>query len=289
MRTKVTIGLVAAFMSITVPAAIYAATKPPDNEFNVVLRDFGYRPLSLPTSDMTVGVLYKLDPKARFFDVVCEINADELANAVRRARSPEMTANLQTDRQFDSRIRVDIAGLNAGGKLNESQTVHFSLNDIIVESISYEASTDLFIRMANRPSCERGIADALNNGGYVCQGLKVLEATAEYKLDRTTLGKIDAKAAKDEVNSRVRLAVEAQSGTEIVEREGKVQSGKKLKYAVAMKPRCMLPPNGYFDRILPETKWQEWKNYILFNLVEPFWPRQEEPARHAEAAMQVTG
>ena len=52
--------------------------------------------------------------------------------------------------------------------------------------------------------------------------LKVLEATAEYKLDRTTLGKIDAKAAKDEVNTRVRLAVEAQSGTEIVEREGAV-------------------------------------------------------------------
>jgi hypothetical protein len=38
------------------------------------------------------------------------------------------------------------------------------------------------------------------------------------------------------VNSIVKLAVEAQSGTEVVERRGRVQSGKKLKYAVAMKP-----------------------------------------------------
>jgi hypothetical protein len=274
MRTKVTIGLAAVFISVAVPAAIFAGTKP-DDEFNVVLRDFGYRPLSLPTSDMSVGLLYKIDTRARFFDVVCEITADELAGAVRRARSPEMSAHLQTDRQFDSRIKVDLGGLvDAGGKLGETRTVHFSLNDVTVEWISYEVSIDLFIKMANRPSCERGIADALNNGGYVCQGLKVLEATAEYKLDRNTLGKIDAKAAKEELNNIVKLAVEAQSGTEVVERQGKMQSGKKLKYAVAMKPKCMLPPNGYFDRILPETRWQEWRNYILFNLIEPFWPSQ---------------
>lgn len=284
LRIKVTIGLVAVFMSVAVPAAIFAGTKPPDNEFNVALRDFGYRPLSLPTSDMSVGVLYKLDPKARFFDVVCEIKAEELAGALRRAKSPEMTAHLQTDRQFDSRIRVDLAGLVGGAKLSETRTVHFSLNDIIVEWISYEASVDLFISMANRPSCERGIADALSNGGYVCQGLKVLEATAEYKLDRNALGKIDTKVAKDEVNNIVKVAVEAQSGTEVVEREGRMQSGKKLKYAVAMKPKCMLPPNGHFDRILPETRWQEWRNYILFNLIEPFWPFKEDMTRMTRSA-----
>jgi len=289
MRTKWMIGGVAVLISVAVPAAIYAAAKPED-QFNVALRDFGYRPLSLPTSDMSVGVLYKIDSKARFFDVVCEINADDLAGAVKRARSAEMTAHLLTDRQFDSRIKVELAGLLEGaGKLSESQTVRFSLNDVIVESISYEASADLFIKMANRPSCERGIAEALNNGGYVCQGLKVLEATAEYKLDRNTLSRLDANVPKEQVNKALKVAVEAQGGTEVVEQQGRMQSGKKLKYAVAMKPKCMLPPNAYFDRILPESRWQEWKNYVLFNLIEPFWPHNDEPVRSAEAEIRPSG
>lgn len=201
-----------------------------------------------------------------------------------------MTAHLQSDRQFDSRMSVHFSGtLDGGTALSEAQTVQFSLNDIIVESISYEASADLFIKMASRPSCGRGIAEALNNGGYVCQGMKVLEATAEYKLDRNTSAKIDAKVAKDKVNNLIKLAVEAQSGTQVVEREGRMQSGSKLKYAVAMKPKCMLPPNGYFDRILPETRWQEWKNFILFNLIEPFWPHGEEQARNGDAPGQLAG
>jgi hypothetical protein len=287
MRTKLILGLAAVFISIAGPAGAYWWTKPPHNQFKDTLRGFGFRPLSLPTSDMSVGALYAVDSKARFFDVVCDVNAAELAGAVKRTTSGEVVAHLQTDRQFESAVKVDLGWLIDGnGRTSEKQTVNFSLTEIVVESISHETSIDLFIRMAERPSCGRAIAEALESGGYVCQGLKVLEATAEYKLDRDTLGKISAKANQKDVNSIVKLAVEAQSGTEVVERQGRVQSGKKLKYAVAMKPVCMAPPNGHFQRILPEDALGRWKNYVLFNLIEPLWPHKDEEIRSAEATVQ---
>ncbi|MEJ0076937.1 MAG: hypothetical protein WDO17_16130 [Alphaproteobacteria bacterium] len=288
MHTKLTLGLAAVFMSVAVPAGAYWWSKPADNQFNETLRGFGYRPLSLPTSEMSVGAIYSVDSRARYFDVVCDVDTAELTGAVKRTTSPEIEAYMQTDRHFESNVKVDLGFLaNGNGKMSAKQTVHFSLTDIVVESISHEKSVDLFISMAERPSCGRAIAEALSSGGYVCQGLKVLEATAEYKLDQDTLSKIDAKASKGDVNSIVKLAVEAQSGTEVVERQGKVQSGKKLKYAVAMKPTCMAPPTARFHRVLPDSAFGRWTNYVLFNLIEPLWPNKDEQIRSAEAPVQL--
>jgi hypothetical protein len=239
---------------------------------------------------MSVGALYAVDSKARFFDVVCDVDAAELVGSVKRTTSGEVVAHLQTDRHFESGVKVDLGWLIDGnGTTSAKQTVHFSLTDIVVESISHEKSIELFINMAERPSCGRAIAEALASGGYVCQGLKVLEATAEFKLDQDTLGKISAKANQGDVNGIVKLAVEAQSGTEVVERQGRVQSGKKLKYAVAMKPICMAPPSGRFQRILPESAFGRWTNFVLFNLIEPFWPHKDEEIRSADASLHPGG
>jgi hypothetical protein len=119
----------------------------------------------------------------------------------------------------------------------------------------------------------------------------VLEATAEYKLDRDTQSKIGVNTTTaSDVNSIVKLAVETQSGQEVVERQGKVQSGKKLKYAVAMNPDCMAPPTGRFRRVLPENVFGRVTNYLLFHLIEPywpFWPAADGETRTAEGPMHL--
>jgi uncharacterized membrane protein len=166
--------------------------------------------------------------------------------------------------------------------------VHFSFTDIVEETISYEKSQQLLKSMAERPSCGQAIVDAVNSGGYVCQGLKLLEATTEYKLDQDTMRKLGTSATtKADVNSIVKLAVEQQSGNEVVEREGRVQSGKKLKYAVAMKPICMAPTTGRFQRALPEGTFGRMTNFVLFNLVEPIWPGSEETTREATGPLHT--
>lgn len=288
MRKKLVLGLIAVIVSVAVPAGVYWRAKPNDNQFNDTLRGFGYRPLPLPTSEMTVGAIYQIDSKVRFFDVVCDVEPGELTGAIKRTTSGPLAVYLQTGRQFDSDVKVDLGWLlNSNANANEKQTVNFSLSDIVEEWITQEKSIELFINMANRPHCTRAIKEAMRGGGYVCQGLKVLEATAEYKLDQDTMGKIGAKATARDLNNIVKLAVEAQSGTEVVERQSKVQSGKKLKYAVAMKPTCMIPSNGWFERILPESGFERMINYLLFHVIEPFWPASEDQTRTAEAEMRL--
>jgi hypothetical protein len=87
--------------------------------------------------------------------------------------------------------------------------------------------------------------------------------TAEYKLDRGTQNR-SMPAARPR-------------------REGRLQSGKKLKYGVVMKPNCMSPTTARFARLLPESEFGRWKNYLLFNVIEAFWPGKEEQIRTADA------
>jgi len=286
MRRKIILALAVPFAAMAGVWIWHLSHWPTDNQLADTLRSFGYRPLQLPTSHMGVGSLYYVDSKVRFFDTVCKADPAELEGLIETATGADLQMDVLTNGQFESNVKVDLGWLiKGGGTENQKQTVHFSLTDIVVQSISHENSLDLFVNMANRPLCSRAIAEVLSNGGYVCQGLKVLEATAEYKLDRDTQSKIGLGTTTEaDVKIIVKLAVEQQSGQEVVERQGKVQSGKKLKYAVAMKPQCMLPPDGHFARVLPDSGFGRMANYLLFNVVEPFWPARQAQIRTADNA-----
>ena len=70
-------------------------------------------------------------------------------------------------------------------------------------------------------------------------------------------------------------------------RDAATQSGKKLKYAVAMKPICLAPTTGRFQRALPESTLGRVTNFVLFNLVEPIWPGAEETTREAAGPLHT--
>jgi len=289
MRTKLILAAALPLLTIGVVAGWHAINRPSQNQLGDTLRGFGYLPLSMPTSKMGLGSLYYVDSKVRYFDLVCAAKFSDLEDAVDTATGADLRMDSLSNGQFESTIKLDLGWLlNGGASAKGTQAVHFSLTDITVESISHEKSIDLFISMAERPSCGRAIAEALNSGGYVCQGVKVLQATAEYKLDRDTQNKLTAGTTQaNDVKGLVKQAVETQSGHEVVEREGRLQSGKKLKYGVVMKPNCMSPTTARFARMLPESVFGRWTNYVLFNLIEPFWPSREEQIRSAEAPMRV--
>jgi len=290
MRTKLILAAALPFLAIGVVATGYAVSRPSHNQLGDTLRSFGYLPLPLPTSKLGLGSLYYIDSNVRYFDVVCAARATDLdGEGIDVATGANLQMDVLTNGQFESSVKLDLGWLlNGGASTKAKQSVHFSLNDIVVESISHEKSVDLFIGMAERPSCGRAIAEALRGGGYVCQGVKVLQATAEYKLDRDTQNKLTAgtRQAAD-VKDLVKQAVETQSGHEVVEREGRLQSGKKLKYGVVMKPNCMSPTTARFARMLPDSVLARWMNYVKFNVIEPIWPSKEEQLRTAEAPLQL--
>jgi hypothetical protein len=278
-------ALGAAATAVAIPAAAYWMNKPSENHLGDTLRSFGYLPLALPTSRMSVGSLYHVDSRVRFFDVACHAEKADLVGAIETENGAEFRADLLTNGQFETAVKISLGGLVKGNvAANEKQTVRFALTDILVESISLEKNLEIFLKMMEKPHCNRAVAQIINNGGYVCQGQKVLEATADYKLDRDTLSKIATSTATEkDVKDIVKLAVETQSGQELVEREGKVLSGKKLKYAVKMNPDCMAPPTGRFRRVLPEGTLGRLTNFVLFNIVETLWPNDPDDTRTAEA------
>lgn len=293
MRKKLVLALAVPFVAVGMVYGWHLVNRPSENQLGDTLRSFGYLPLALPTSEMSVGTLYHVDSKVRFFDVVCDAQPADIEPTIKRSKSGEMQMDLLTNGQFDTGVKIDLDWmLKFNGTANEKQTVHFSLTDIVTESISLEENLEIFARMVERPRCNRAVMQVIRNGGYVCQGLKVLEATAEYKLDRDTQSKIGVNTTTaSDVNNIVKLAVETQSGQEVVERQGKVQSGKKLKYAVAMNPDCMAPPTGRFRRVLPESVVGRMTNYVLFHIIEPywpFWPAEEGETRRAEGPMHLT-
>ena len=153
-------------------------------------------PIVLPTSRISVGSLYHVDSKVRFFDVACQAEKADLDGAVEVGTGGEPRTDLLTSGEFETGVEISIGGLFKGDvATNEKQTVRFSLTEISVESISLEKNLAIFFRMMEKPHCNQIVTRIINNGGYVCQGQKVLAATADYKLDRDTLNKIGTSTA----------------------------------------------------------------------------------------------
>jgi len=74
----------------------------------------------------------------------------------------------------------------------------------------------------------------------------------------------------------VKLAVESQSEQAVVEKDGRLFAGTALEYGVSMNPICLAPPDGRFQRILPQTAWGRITNFVLFNIVEPILPAKPD-------------
>ena len=286
MRRTLLMALAVPVLAVGSVLGWHLLNRPADNHLGDTLRSFGYLPLPLPTSKMHVGSLY-VDPKVRFFDVVCSARPSDLEGQVDVASGADLQMDVLTNGQFESTVKLDLGWLlNGSAGSKAKQSVHFSLTDISVETISHEKSRELLIDMANRPHCSSAVADVIDRGGYVCHAVKVLGATAEYKLDRDTQNKLNAGTAQaNDVKDLVKRAVETQSGQEVVERQGRLQSGKKLKYAIAMKPTCMAPATGRFARVLPESAFGRVANYLLFNVIESIWPNGDDRTRAAAAAL----
>jgi len=51
-----------------------------------------------------------------------------------------------------------------------------------------------------------------------------------------------------------------------------------------MNPICLAPPDGHFQRILPQTAWGRIANFVLFNIVEPILPAKPDRLEVAQGA-----
>jgi len=149
----------------------------------------------------------------------------------------------------------------------------------------------IFAKLMEKPQCSQVAMQYIHAGGYVCQGQKILQATAEFKLDRDAQSKLATRtrATADNIKDIVKLAVESQSDQAVVDKEGRLFAGTALKYGVSMNPICLAPPDGRFERILPQTAWGRVANFVLFNIVEPILPAKPDRLEVAQGAHVAEG
>ena len=292
MRTMTMLALAATVTTTAVPAAAYYWPRPGDDPLGDTLRKYGFVPINPPSNLMNVGSLYYVDSKVKDFRAICNAEQADLEGSVVSSRSWEMQQSLERNGRFATGVNVDVGWLvNGGLDKNYVVKVHSSLTDVLLEEIPLGSNWLIFAKLMKKPQCSQVALRYIHAGGYVCQGQKILHATAEFKLDRDAQSKLAAgsKATADNVRDIVKLAVESQSEQAVVEKDGRLFAGTALEYGVSMNPICLAPPDGRFQRVLPQTAWGRVANFVLFNIVEPILPAKPAPLEVAQDAQLAEG
>jgi hypothetical protein len=284
MRRAITLAVVTAVMAVAVPSTAYYLTKPGDDALGDTLRGYGFVPIKPPSNLMNVGSLYYVDAGVKDFKAICHAEKADLEGVVIESRSWEMQEDLERKGRFATDVRVDVGGLfNGGVENNYVQKVHYSLTDIVLEEVPLGSNWLIFAKLMEKPECNKVAMQVINAGGYVCQGQKIMRATAEFKLDRDTQNKLDTNVKPTgEIKNIVKTAIETQSDQSVVERAGRLFSGAALTYGVSMNPTCLAPPDGHFQRVLPRTAVGRVVNFVLFSLVEPLLPVKADQSQLAQ-------
>lgn len=285
MRKVIMLALTAAVLAV--PSAAYFITTPSNDPLGDTLRGYGFVPINPPSNLMTVGSLYYVDSKVRDFTTICTAEKSDLEEAVVSSRSLEMQESLERNGQLATGVKIDVGWL-LKGSVDKSYVVkvHASLTDVVLDEIPLGTNWLIFAKLMEKPQCNQIAMQYLRAGGYVCQGQKILRATAEFKLDRDAQSKLgaNATATPGDVKDIVKLAVEAQSDQAVVDKEGRLLAGKALEYGVSMTPICLAPPNSRFERVLPRTVLGQFANFVLFNILEPILPTRPDHLEVAQAA-----
>jgi hypothetical protein len=275
MRKVVVLALATTLTGVAVPASSYYWSKPTDDGFSRTMRGLGFLPIMPPSKLVSVGSLYYVDPQARFFRTVCHAEETDLEGLVAISRSAKVVANELHSGQFDSGIRVNIEWLIKGDvNKNYEINVQYSLTEVLVHEISLGNNRRVFAKMMAKTECSDAVADLIDERGYICQVQQVLEATAEFKIQADERSKIaiETEGKLNELNDRVKSAIQQQSDQSVVERSGRLISGAALNYGVSMNPTCLAPPYARFARVLPRTIFDRIKNFTLYSLIEPILP-----------------
>jgi hypothetical protein len=284
MRRITMLALAAIVTTTAVPSAAYYITRPSDDPLGDTLRRYGFVPINPPSNLMNVGSLYYVDAAVKDFKAICHAEQADIEDSVISSRSWEMQENLERSGRLVTGVNAE-AGWKLQGSVdnNYAVKVHSSLTDIVLEEIPLGSNWAIFAKLMEKPQCNQVAMLYLHAGGYVCQGQKILQATAEFKLDRDAQSKLaaGAKATEGDIKDIVKRAVESQSDQTVVDKEGRLFAGAALKYGVSMNPICLAPPDGRFQRVLPHTALGRLTNFVLFNIVEPFLPARPD---HVEVA-----
>ena len=277
MKRTFVLSLAMMTAGMAVPAAAYYWSKPGSDPLDDTLRTYNFRRVNPPSNLMTVGALYYVDPAGKNYTSICPAEKSDLDGQVIVSPTWELHEQVERNGRFSTGVTIDFSAVLHGDmESNYIQTVHASLTDVVLEEIPLGPNWRIFSKLMEKPECSKIANELINAGGYVCQGQKTLQATAEYRLGRDVQNKLetDAKLTPDELKHIVKHAIETQAHESVVVREDRLFAGSALKYGVLMNPTCLSPSTGRFPRTLPRTTFDRMVNFVLFGIVERLFPAE---------------
>jgi hypothetical protein len=270
------------------PAAYYA-TMPNDDPLAETLHDYGLDPIHPPSNLLQIGSLYLVDAKAGTYTPICDADKTDLDNAVRTSPSFEISNSLEQRGKFTASVKAaSLFGGDAGQ--DDVVRIYSSLTDVELTEIALGTNLTIFQKLMAKPTCAEVAMQFVNANRYVCQGQRILTATAQYRLERDVRGQLTTRASAGDIAHLAKAAIRLQSNQSLDAQEGRWFSGAALQYGVSMNPLCMSPKHARYARVLPQTRLQRVWNSFLFNVVEPMLPptadtgQTEEPAAVARMA-----
>jgi hypothetical protein len=289
MRKTIAVALAMVTAAVSLPAVAHLISKPANDPLGDTLRGYGFVPINPPSNLMSVGSLYYVDAAVKDFKAICHPTKADLDGVVVTSRSWEMEEDLEHNGRFATDMKIDI-GPSFAGSLDQGsvQKVHVSLTDVMLEEIPLGTNWMIFAKLMEKPECSEVAKQYIRVGGYVCQGQKILQATAEFKLNRDAQSEIATDAKADDLKALVKHAIEAQGDQSVVERDGRLFAGAALNYGVSMNPVCLAPPDGRFERVLPRTTLGRAINFVLFDIIEPILPAKSGRSEVAQNARGET-
>jgi hypothetical protein len=283
MRKTAIFAIAALVTAAAVPPAVYYITKNRSDPLTETLKRYGFLPIMPPSNLMQVGTLYYVNAAVTEFKAICRADKTDLQDAVAQSRSWEMQQELAHNGNFATNIKVDF-GVLLGGDVggNYVQKVHASLTDVLIDEITLGANSLIFTKLMEKPECNQVATQLLSEGAYVCQGQKILQGTARYGVDEQNKLEIKTKANADDVKNLLKTAIETQGNQSVLDKDGRLFAGTALEYGVSMNPTCLAPLNGRFARVLPQTAFRRFVNFVLFNIIEPMLPAKDDRTEVAQ-------
>jgi hypothetical protein len=292
MRTAIMISVAVLAAAVVVPLGEYIFASPSKDPLGDRLRGYGFLPIEPPSSLVGVGSLYYVSSDLRQFTAICNAEKTDVGGYMNESRSLQIEQNLKQSGSFAANLNVGLRpSIKGGVDSGYSQTVHFSLTDILLDEITLGDNGLIYKKLMNKPECNQTAMQLINSDGYVCQGQKILRARAEIETARSVNEKVagEAETTFGGTDDGAKSTGTTKIDGSVLEREGLPFADAVLTYGVVMNPNCVSPATARFARTLPKTALGRTTNYIFYHILEPLLPAPPEEVDVAARPAEVVG
>lgn len=229
------------------------------------LEDIGFYPVRPPSTLVAPGSIYHVSRNGKFYRLMCQADEEDINRVLVRSPSEEVVAReLQNVKYTLETDQAQLINAKLDGDIVES--VDYSLRDVQLLEIPLEKNREIFIKLAQRPSCRDEVAEYLDRGELVCQGQSVLRATVEFRLTAKGKNGAGAKLSADKVPA-VKEALEATVNATLDFDQGRFVSGTALHYGVKVNPICVTRPADRWPRRVPRNVFDQVAYFVRLNLL----------------------